>query len=103
MGGGRRISQDQSNSDKDEGDDDVDDDQEEEESIVNDLPSQHEMKRELIIAIEEELREQEALKKQNEELQRQIIMMDPNYETNDKQPDVSMNEHKYLNTLANVH
>jgi len=28
------------------------------------------MKRELIIAIEEELREQEALRKQNEELQR---------------------------------
>lgn len=61
------------------------------------------MKRELIIAIEEELREQDGLRKQNEELQRQIIMMDPNYEQNDKQPDVSMNEHKYLNTLANVH
>lgn len=29
--------------------------------------------------------------------------MDPNYEAHDKQPDVSMNEHKYLNTLANVH
>ena len=35
---------------------------------IADLPSQNEMKRELIIAIEEELREQEALKKQNEEL-----------------------------------
>jgi hypothetical protein len=35
---------------------------------VGDMPSQNEMKRELIIAIEEELREQEALKKQNDEL-----------------------------------
>ena len=71
--------------------------------IVDDMPSQNEMKREIIIAIEEEVREQESLKKQNEELQRQIILMDPNYEQNDRQPDVSMNEHKYLNTLANVH
>jgi hypothetical protein len=61
------------------------------------------MKRELIIAIEEEMREQDALRKQNEELQRQIIVMEPSYEQYDKQPDVSMNEHKYLNTLANVH
>jgi hypothetical protein len=38
------------------------------------------MKRELIIAIEEELREQDALKKQNEELQRQIIVIEPNFE-----------------------
>lgn len=29
--------------------------------------------------------------------------MEPSYEQYDKQPDVSMNEHKYLNTLANVH
>jgi hypothetical protein len=42
------------------------------------------MKKELIIAIEEELREQEALKKQNEELQRQIIIMEPSYEQYDK-------------------
>lgn len=61
------------------------------------------MKRELILAIEEELREQDSLKKQNEELQRQIIIMEPSFEQYDKQPDVSMNEHKYLNTLANVH
>jgi hypothetical protein len=30
-------------------------------------------------------------------------MMDPNFSEQDKQPDVQMNEHKYLNTLANVH
>ena len=43
------------------------DDDEKEESMdeINELPSQNEMKRELVIAIEEELREQEALKKQN--------------------------------------
>lgn len=70
---------------------------------IADLPSQNEMKRELIIAIEEELREQEALKKQNEELQRNIIRMEPGFEQAERQPDVSMNEHKYLNTLANVH
>lgn len=29
--------------------------------------------------------------------------MDPNFSEQDKQPDVQMNEHKYLNTLANVH
>ena len=29
--------------------------------------------------------------------------MDSNFEQFDKQPDVQMNEHKYLNTLANVH
>jgi hypothetical protein len=38
------------------------------------------MKRELILAIEEELREQDSLKKQNEELQRQIIIMEPSFE-----------------------
>ena len=29
--------------------------------------------------------------------------MDPNFSEQDKQPDVQMNEHKYQNTLANVH
>lgn len=87
----------------DEDDDNEDDHEQESMDGIADLPSQNEMKRELIIAIEEELREQEALKKQNEELQRQIILMEPSYEQYDKQPDVSMNEHKYLNTLANVH
>lgn len=43
------------------------------------------MKRELIIAIEEELREQDALKRQNEELQRQIILLDPNYDQSQQQ------------------
>ena len=30
-------------------------------------------------------------------------MMDPNFNEYENQPDVPMNEHKYLNTLANVH
>lgn len=93
----------ESNSDKDDEDDDDADDGKESMDEIADLPSQNEMKRELIIAIEEELREQEALKKQNEELQRQIIVIEPNFEQQDKVPDAQMNEHKYLNTLANVH
>ena len=51
----------------------MDDGKEESMDGVGDMPSQNEMKRELIIAIEEEQREQEALRKQNEELQRTII------------------------------
>jgi hypothetical protein len=42
------------------------------------------MKRELILAIEEEWREQDSLRKQNEELQRQIILMEPSFEQYDK-------------------
>lgn len=68
-----------------------------------DLPSPDEMKKELITAIEEAIREREQLKGKNHELQKEIITMDSTYEQYDKQPDVSMNEHKYLNTLANVH
>jgi hypothetical protein len=67
------------------------------------LPSQQEMKKDLLQAIEEELREQDQLRRENEELQKSIISMDPNFEQYDKLPDVQMNEHKYLNTLANVH
>mmetsp|Transcript_4522 Transcript_4522/g.6814 ORF Transcript_4522/g.6814 Transcript_4522/m.6814 type:complete len:177 (-) Transcript_4522:650-1180(-) len=70
---------------------------------IAELPSQNEMKRDLIQAIEEELREQDQLRRENEDLQKQIITMDSNFEQYDKQPDVQMNEHKYLNTLANVH
>ena len=61
------------------------------------------MKQDLIQAIEEELREQDSLRRENEELQKQIIAFDNEYTQNEKQPDVQMNEHKYLNTLANVH
>lgn len=68
-----------------------------------DLPSAEEMKKELIAAIREALEEREQLKDKNHDLQREIITMDSTYEQYDKQPDVSMNEHKYLNTLANVH
>lgn len=67
-----------------DGDDGDDDGNEESMDDVAGLPSQNEMKEELKIAIEEELREQEALRKQNEELQRQIILMEPSYEQYDK-------------------
>ena len=68
-----------------------------------DLPSAEEMKRELITAIEEAKKERDQLKSKNGDLQKSIITMDTTFEQYDKQPDVSMNEHKYLNTLANVH
>ena len=61
------------------------------------------MKRELITAIEEAKKERDQLKSKNCDLQKSIITMDTTFEEYDKQPDVSMNEHKYLNTLANVH
>lgn len=60
---GKHMSQAESDSNKDDDDEDNDDHQDESNDEINDLPSQNEMKRELIIAIEEELREQEALKK----------------------------------------
>ena len=43
---------------------------------VGDLPDQKTMKLELMNAIEDEGREYEQLKKQNEECQRKIILMD---------------------------
>ena len=82
-------------------------DEEEEDSEdsdgMDDLPTQNQMKKDLIQAIEEELREKEQLEKENEDFQKQIIMMDSNFEQYDKNTEQQMNEHKYLNTLANVH
>ena len=90
--------------DMDGSDEDYGEDEDSEESDdIAELPSQTEMKRDLITAIEEELREQDSLRRENEELQKQIIAIDSSFEQYDKQPDVQMNEHKYLNTLANVH
>ena len=83
-------------------DDDYGEESEDSDEIAE-LPSQNEMKQDLIQAIEEELREQDSLRRENEELQKQIIAFDNEYTQNEKQPDVQMNEHKYLNTLANVH
>ena len=61
------------------------------------------MKRELIQAIEDEFREYETLKKQNEDCQRKILLMDPTHREAERSNDALLNEHKYLNTLANVH
>jgi hypothetical protein len=38
------------------------------------------MKKDLLQAIEEELREQDQLRRENEELQKSIISMDPSFE-----------------------
>ena len=86
-----------------EGDDYGGDEDSEDSDDIAELPSQNEMKKDLIQAIEEELREQETLQRENMDLQKQIITMDSNFDQYDKAPDVQMNEHKYLNTLANVH
>ena len=61
------------------------------------------MKRELINAIEDERREYEQLKRQNEECQKKIILMDSSSNIGEKSSDQLLHEHKYLNTLANVH
>ena len=102
-----------SDSDLDEGEESESEEDESESGISDkkddtieepaDLPSAEEMKKELIAAIREALEERDQLKRKNQDLQREIITMDSTYEQYDKQPDVSMNEHKYLNTLANVH
>lgn len=47
---------------------------------IAELPSQNEMKQDLIQAIEEELREQDSLRRENEELQKQIIAIDSSFE-----------------------
>ena len=86
--------------DEDFQEDDIDD---EEYEGVGDLQSQPEMKRELINAIEDERREYEQLKRQNEECQKKIILMDSSSNIGEKSSDQLLHEHKYLNTLANVH
>ena len=57
-----------------------DEEDSEESDDIAELPSQTEMKRDLIMAIEEELREQDSLRRENEELQKQIIAIDSSFE-----------------------
>jgi hypothetical protein len=66
----------QSSADDDENDDMDDDDGDGMDEMTN-LNQQHELRRELIVTIEEALREQDAIKRHNEELQRQIMLMEP--------------------------
>lgn len=90
--------------------DDDDDDGDGMDEITN-LNQQAELRRELIATIEEAIREQEALKKHNMDLQHQIMLMEPaSFDAQSssgadasKADAQQMNEHKYLNTLANVH
>ena len=67
---GKHQSQQESGSDGGDGGDVDGDGKEESVDEIADLPSQNEMRREMILAIEEELREQHSLKMQNEELQK---------------------------------
>lgn len=85
---------------------DFDDDGADEEgydNAIGDLPSQPVMKRELIQAIHDEMHEYNELKRQNEEFQKEIILMEYTGKEPEKQTDQMLHEHKYLNTLANVH
>lgn len=69
---------------------------------VGDLPSPPQMKLELIQAIRDEMDEYHTLKAANDSLQRKIILLDDS-QHEDKAQEQLLNEHKYLNTLANVH
>lgn len=66
-----------SSGEEDEGADDMEEDEEDGMDEITNLNQQHELRRELIATIEEALREQDALKRHNEELQRQIMLMEP--------------------------
>lgn len=92
-----------SGSDQDDDQDGSDLDDEDMDDIEGLHSGQPDMKNEIIATIEDEIREHEHLKRTNEDLQRQILMMDNITDQYDKQQDMQMNEHKYLNTLANVH
>lgn len=99
----------------DDNEDEMDDDDDDGDGMdeITNLNQQAELRRELIATIEEAIREQEALKKHNMDLQHQIMLMDPasfdagsssgNADGANKADAQQMNEHKYLNTLANVH
>jgi len=72
---------------------------------LHDLPEEGEVKEELIRAVTDEFREYETLKRANEDLQMRIIKNDSSKMTNDDGAikEQTLSEHKYLNTLANVH
>lgn len=66
--------------------------------------SQREVREDLITAIIDALEQQENLKKENTTLERKVInIRQKNEITNERSADASINMHKYLNTLANVH
>ena len=79
------------------------DEEEEEDDEAGELPSAPEMKQELIMAIRDEMEEYQTLKRENDDLQYKIFFMDNNQRDYDKGSEQMLNEHKYLNTLANVH
>lgn len=76
----------------------------EDQDDLHDLPEEGEVREELIRAITDEFREYENLQKSNTELQQRIIKNEFNQRDNEVKQDTQLlNEHKYLNTLANVH
>ena len=102
-GGKSFVGSDEDQSDDDYGNEHDDDSDEDYDGGAGNLPTSTAMKKELIAAIEDERREYQELKKTNEDCQRKIILMDTNNRDYEKNPDQMLHEHKYLNTLANVH
>lgn len=81
----------------------MDDKESEAEGDLADLPEEGEVREELIRAINDEFREYETLQRANQELQTRIIKNDHNQRSDDVKTEQVLSEHKYLNTLANVH
>lgn len=66
--------------------------------------SQREVREDLITAIIDAMEQQEQIKKENTSLERKVILIRQKNEiTHERSSDASINMHKYLNTLANVH
>lgn len=66
--------------------------------------SRRELREELLLGIEDAIRQQAELTSVNASQQRKIVTMKQKLEgLGEPAGEVSMNEHKYLNTLANVH
>ena len=97
------VGSDEDQSDDDYGNENDDDSDEDYDGGAGNLPTSTAMKKELIAAIEDERSEYQLLKKTNEDCQRKIILMDTNNRDYEKNTDQMLHEHKYLNTLANVH
>lgn len=68
-----------------------------------DRVTQDNMREELIKAIKDELAEYKQLKETNLSLQKRIILRETVKHEQPTQSDQMMSDHKYLNTLANVH
>ena len=89
---------------EEESESEQDGDEEEGQDDLHDLPEEGEVKEELVRAITDEFREYETLQRSNQDLQQRIIKNgDGGSRDGDVKEQQVLSEHKYLNTLANVH